>query len=121
MRGKEERLRYIENLTGHLIRKNGYEDVLRRLPLRGEFLKFVKGDLERGDLRKMRPETLGKIMGSFEIGDVGAANERELFQNVRYSGDCEDTLRELVAACLAFLIRDLLTAGNTPCFLPPSM
>lgn len=110
--------KYIENLTDHLIRKNGYEDILERLDNnKEEFLKFVKLDLEAGDIKDMNPETLGKIMCSLETGDVMASG-KELFEKVHFAGNCEEMLRELVALCLAYVIRDRLKLVPRP-GIPP--
>ncbi len=104
---------YIKNLTDHLITKNRYDEL--DLKLRGDrnprvasLVDHVKLDLESGDVRKMNPETLGKIMANLEIGDV-MASKKELIDELHFSGDCEDLLRELVSLCLAFVIRDRLT------------
>jgi len=103
---------YIQNLTNNLIAKNHYDQV--DLRLRGEqnypnnLVDHIKWDLAAGDVRKMNPETLGKIMANFEIGDVMASKKELLVDNLGFAGDCEDLLRELVALCLAFVIRDRL-------------
>ncbi len=102
---------YIKNLTDNLIGKNRYDEV--DLKMRGQqgypgnLVDHVKVDLEAGDIQDMNPETLGKIMANLEIGDV-MASRKELFDNLHFSGNCEDLLRELVALCLAFVVRDRL-------------
>lgn len=96
---------YIKNLTTGLISTHCYDELSKRIPDRADFLQHVKIDLEAGDIGKMRPETLGKIMAALDIGDVMASKE-ELFGGVHFSGNCEDLLRELVALCLAYVIRD---------------
>ncbi|MFZ1719920.1 MAG: hypothetical protein WAU28_01035 [Candidatus Moraniibacteriota bacterium] len=105
---------YIQNLTNNLIGKNGYD----RLGLHpSELVKHIKFDLEVGDVSKMNPETLGKIMAAFDNGDV-MASKSELFNLVSFSGDCGDFLRELVSACLAMTIRDRLQETHLPPYSP---
>lgn len=98
---------YIINLTNNLIGKNHYDSVFHRIASNNEFVQHVRTDLFCGDVQDMSPETLGKIMCSFEIGDV-MASKNDLFSNITFVGDCEDMLRELVSLCLAYVIRDRL-------------
>ena len=100
---------YIVNLTDDLIRRNHYDRVRpeRMLGNRVRFVERVKDELETGDIRKMNPETLGRILCSLHIGDVMAAKQ-EIIGSLHFAGDCEDLLRELVATALAFVIRDRL-------------
>ena len=91
---------YIVNLTNHLIGKNGYDKLQL---LSRDFCKHVALDLWSGDVVEMKPAKLGEIMASFEIGDV-MASKQELFELANFSGDCEDLLRTLVCACLAYTI-----------------
>ncbi len=98
---------YIKNLVSHLIRKNHYEEVFRRIADSGEFIKHIKTDLEFGDVRSVTPAKLGEIMCAFEDGDVLATKE-ELFANVHFYGDCRELLRELVSLCLAYKIKNVL-------------
>lgn len=110
---------YIVNLTNNLIGKNNYDEIwAHRSRLGGYegFLKHVKVDLENcDDVRNMNPETLGKIMCSFEIGDVMSSHPG---REVLFTGDCEQLLRDLVATCLAYVIRDRLDPDR-PTLLPP--
>lgn len=94
---------YIVNLTNHLITKNRYD----AYPLKGDFINYVANDLEHSDIKDMSPETLGKIMCSLEFGDV-MAGKNELLGEIHFSGNPEDTFRELVARCLAYTIKDRL-------------
>ena len=103
---------YIQNLTNDLITKNRYDEL--DLKLRGgknlsniSFVDYVKLDLYSDDVQEMNPETLGKIMAEFDIGDV-MAGQKELVDGLHFAGDCEDLLRELVDLCLAYVIRDRL-------------
>lgn len=99
--------RYIQNLTSNLIGKNRYADLKLRIRSRDKFLLHIRRDLESSDVRDMKPETLGKIMCAFDIGDV-MASKKDLFERVHFSGDCEEMLREMVALCLAYAICDRL-------------
>lgn len=66
---------YIQNLTDNLIGKNRYDEIWwKRIQNADEFLRYIKTDLETGDVRDMKAETLGKIMCSFETGDVMASS-----------------------------------------------
>lgn len=98
---------YIVNLTNHLIGKNRFDGVFGQIGhcIDGldDFVKHVKIDLLHGDVRDMSPETLGKIMCSFERGDVQTSS-----LNIGFSGDVGEMLRELVSLCLAYVIRDRL-------------
>lgn len=96
--------KYIVDLTDHLIAKNNYVQTFRKLDKK-LFLGFVKNDLYCGDVKEMSPGTLGKIMCSFEVGDITAKHPGK---GVPFSGDCEEMLREIVALCLAYVIRDRL-------------
>ncbi|MBI1957081.1 MAG: hypothetical protein HYS44_01315 [Candidatus Niyogibacteria bacterium] len=98
---------YIKNLTDNLIGKHRFDDAFKRESDRDEFLRQVQFDLENIDVNDMKPETLGKIMCSFEVGDVMAAKEH-LAQGIHFAGDCGEMLRELVALCLAYAIRERL-------------
>ena len=95
--------KYIKDLTDQLISKNYLDTAWRQAPSEEEFFKFAKRDLLCGDVQNMRPETLGKIMCSFEHGSVPASKD-EIFAAVAFGGDCDQLLRELVSACLTFVI-----------------
>lgn len=103
---------YIQNLTDNLIGKNRYDDIRKRIQDSAKFLEHVQHDLEAGDVRDMRPETLGKIMCSFDIGDV-MASKKEITERMHFAGDCEEMLRELVSLCLAYAIRDRVEPFKT--------
>ena len=98
---------YIVNLTGNLIGKNNYDALAQKIGLTDKFIEHVKSDLEAKDVRKMSPETLGRVMCSLEVGDVMATKE-QLCRSVHFAGDCEEMLRELLSLCLAYAIRDRL-------------
>jgi hypothetical protein len=100
--------KYIVDLTNELIAKNNYARSFKTTFLgkeRKSFLHFVKNDLNFGAVNEMSPATLGKIMCSFEVGDVAAEHPGK---GVPFSGDCEVMFREMVALCLAYVIRDRL-------------
>lgn len=98
---------YIVNLTNNLIRKNRYDELFTKMNNPSEFLTHVTLELESLDVHDMNPEKLGIIMCSFETGDV-MAGKQELLGSLNFSGDCEETLRQFVALCLAFVIRERL-------------
>lgn len=94
---------YIANLTRDLAGRNHFGMSLEKLETREAFIAFAQTQLCGGDVGKMNPATLGRIMCSFEIGDVLASKE-ELCMRITFAGNCEDLLRELVATCLAYKI-----------------
>ncbi len=98
---------YIVNLTSNLIGKNNYDALAQNIGLTDKFIEHVKNDLDAKDVRKMSPETLGRVMCSLEVGDVMASKE-QLCRGVHFAGDCEEMLRELLSLCLAYAIRDRL-------------
>ena len=100
--------KYIENLTDALIHKNYLDRVFElMIGIRETFLKQVSVELLVGDVAKMNPETLGKIIASFETGDVPLSHQ-EIFENARFSGDCEDFLRRVASLFLAAVIFERL-------------
>ena len=116
-----EKSQYICNLTDNLIGKNRLASLWEQVP-EADFMYYARIDLEQGDVRKMRFDTLGKIMCSFEIGDV-LASKQELFDNITFSGDCEELLRGLVSVCLTYVIRDRLNPeaeGSIPKYKRPN-
>jgi hypothetical protein len=98
---------YIVNLTNNLIRKNRYDELFTKMNNPGEFLAHVTFELESQDVRVMNPEKLGIIMCSLETGDI-MAGKKELLGSLNFSGDCEETLRQFVALCLAYVIKERL-------------
>jgi hypothetical protein len=95
--------KYIEDLTNNIIRKNSYD----KHPIDPRFVDDVARDLEILDVSNMNFETLGKILGSLETGDV-LASKQELLNTLSFTGNCGDTLRQLVARALAYVIRERL-------------
>ncbi len=104
---------YIVNLTNDLIRRNRFDVTYGLIGDKVSFLHQATTDLLVGDVAKMKPETLGRIMASFEIGDV-LVDRKEIFENVTFSGDCEDFLREIVAFCLANVVFERLGPNGEP-------
>lgn len=112
---------YIVNLTNNLIGKNRFDEISMRYPRQPRrFTQRVKEQLEVGDIADMSPETLGRIMGALEIGDV-MASKAEMLDGLHFGGDCGDMLRELVAICLAYAIAkrfesDEIRANGIPAY-----
>lgn len=98
---------YIVNLTNNLIRKNRYDELFTKMNNPSEFLAHVTFELESQDVHAMNPEKLGTIICSLETGDV-MASKQELLGPLNFSGDCMETLRQFVALCLAYVIRERL-------------
>lgn len=102
--------KYIQDLVTNLIGKNHFDKFYGD---EDSLLYTIKEILLSDDVRLMRPETLGRIMCSFEIGEVMSAHPIKELGELGFNGDCEDLLRELVSLCLAHVIRDrLLEAGS---------
>jgi hypothetical protein len=115
---KAENKEYIQNLIRSLDNKNRYFDLFGRVDGEEKFIDSVKLDLEIGDVRVMKPETLGKIMGAFAADDVMATKE-QIFNRVHFCGDCEEFLREIVCTCLAFAIYEYLIGVEARTILKP--
>lgn len=94
---------YIVNLTNNLIGGNRLDDLLRVLGDRKRFVERVSSALEVDELAKMNDETIGRIMGSLETGDV-PASKAELLSGLHFTGDCGFLLRELASRSLAYAI-----------------
>lgn len=100
--------KYIVDLTNDLISRNRFDracDLMAGNKI--TFLKQATMDLLIGDVAQMNPATLGKIMASFEVGDV-MVNRQEIFEHVTFSGGSEDFLREIVSFFLAAAIFERL-------------
>jgi hypothetical protein len=104
---------YIKNLTDYLIGKHHFDAIYIQIPNRDNFLNHVRLSLEAAEVKLWKPETLGKILCQFEIGDV-IASKTELAQKLYFAGDCEDMLRGMVAICLSYVIRDRLDPARMP-------
>lgn len=102
---------YIVNLTNSLIGKHRFNDLFfnrhRSFDYKTKFIEMVAYDLEMNDVRQMNPETLGRVLCSLETGDV-LTGKKEILGGLHFSGDPGETLREMVAVCLAYVIRDRL-------------
>jgi len=110
--------KYIENLTDDLIRKHRYDEASRTI-FKGKpaaFRAFIAWDLFIEDVADMRPETLGKILCSFETGDVMSPHPG---REVSFSDNCENMLRELVARCLAYAIEGRFNPVAREMGIPP--
>lgn len=102
--------KYIVDLTNYLISRNHLDHAYNILGWEKiPFLKQAAMDLLIGDVAKMNPATLGNIMASFEPGDVRVTRQ-EIFENIIFSGDCENFLREIVSFCLAAVIFERLNS-----------
>jgi hypothetical protein len=99
---------FILDLTDKLIAENHYDDKLVSYTGRlDKFVKDVQGDLAQNDVYLMDKEMLARIMFGLDVGDVMTSKE-SLFKLVCWGGDGAGLLRELVAACLAYVIKDRL-------------
>ncbi len=103
--------KYIYNLSDNLIRKHHFDEIwFDQLRFKeDEFFGHVRRILRWDDVEKLAPQTLGRVICSFEVGMV-PVNRQELFDKVGFTSNCEETLRDLVAVCLAYFIRERLLA-----------
>jgi hypothetical protein len=100
---------YIVNLTNEIIGRHGLDEVFERFPQdKVTFIQQISPSIEVHHVRKMNPETLGRILCSLEVGDV-MASRKELSERIYFAGDCEDLLRSLVVTCLAYAITERLS------------
>lgn len=107
---------YIVNLTDNLIGRHRLDERFRRTS-KSSFVTQVTDILEFDDVKKMNPETLGRVLCSLETGDV-AAGKSDLFSRLHFSGDPGETLRELVSICLAYVIHSRLDPGMQESQIP---
>lgn len=106
---------YIVNLTNTLIGKNHFDDLAS---VSGErFLDYVTQVLDVAEVRELCPETLGKIICAFELGDL-QVSKQEMQRRIYFSGEGEDMLRHLVSFCLALAIEARL-APEPEADIPP--
>jgi len=98
------RKKYIDNLMDDLIRRNHLRVFWDSAPTDYEFVKFAMRILSP-EFAIMRPETLGRIMASFEVGQV-LTKKDELFSHLDFNGDCEDLQRDLTALCFAYAVKE---------------
>lgn len=96
---------YIVNLTNNLIGKFRYHEMFHRMSSKEEFISHVQHDLAITDVADMSAETLGRILCNLKSGDVWAG-KKDLIDRLHFNGDYEDLLRELVAICLAYVIKE---------------
>jgi hypothetical protein len=108
---------YIENLTNSIIGKHRFDELFRRRIGETSFVESVSSTLEVDDVQQMKPETLGRVLCSLEVGDV-ILSKKELLGGLHFSGDPGDTLREMVAVCLAKVIHDRLDPRMTEAHIP---
>lgn len=98
--------KYLVDLTNQLIKKNRYDDLFENVETMDEFVTIAKNTIVTRDIANMKPETLGKIMCSFDHDDVNVTLE-DIAKNV-YLSDCDALLREMVAYLLSCLMWDRL-------------
>jgi hypothetical protein len=98
---------YIDRLTDELIGKHKFHIISKEITSRQEHFNYIRLTIRYDDIGRMRPETLGRVMGDLAQGEV-AANKEDLLKHVAFIGDCKNFLCELVAVCLAYVIQDRL-------------
>lgn len=103
---------YLVDLTNHLIGRHGFDQyVVANMFDEAGIFRHIALVLETDDLSKMRPETLGKILGSLELGNV-LLSKQEIVDRLYFAGDPVDLLRNIVACCLASVICTRLTGDK---------
>lgn len=105
---KEIKMRlYIVNLTNYLIGKHGFDLMFGNMKARAksaprwkqEFVSWVHVTISSKDVREMSPETLGKVMCSFEGCELLG------IRPASFLGEPGECLRDLVSLFLAQSIR----------------
>jgi hypothetical protein len=103
---------YLLNLTNHLITKHRLGHYKVPDAERIAAIDQVQGLLMGREITAMSAETLGKIMGSFENGDVDAFYDDLVEQKPRWNGLWLNggsgifLLQKLASRCLAYVIVD---------------
>ncbi len=101
--------KYITDLTTALIQGNDFEALFNQARSKAQFVDFTKMFLANNEVGVMNPSTLGKIMYELQSGDVMATHEELFGENgIKFQGDTNLLLRDLVSMCLACVIRDRL-------------
>jgi len=98
---------YIVNLTNNLIGKHGFDLMFNSMKAENLaegwqeiFAKLVRSTISPRDVRKMSPETLGKVMCSFEEDELPSCYNPGLF-----FGKPDQYLKNIVSYFLAWSIR----------------
>ncbi len=109
--------KYIKNLSNDLIGKHDFKAIFRLMRAstkdstdhKDQFIKYVEGHLEAHAVKSMSPETLGRVMCSFDRDDLKVVME-DVFKHVHYHpDDMEKTFREIVSSTLACAIWSYLS------------
>ena len=98
---------YIVNLTNNLIGKHGFDlmfrhmgtDAVNKLGWKEGFVRLVNMTISAREVRKMSPETLGKVVCSFEQSEIPCNTPAFFF------GEPDQFLRNTVSHFLAWSIR----------------
>ncbi len=98
---------YLSNLTSSLIRNNRFDEDYHAMNQKESFIDHAMAVLVTGDVAKMTPQKLGRLMCSFTVGEVFVPKD-ELIQKIHFSGDSREMLREMVSLFLAWMIWDRL-------------
>ncbi|MEJ0053939.1 MAG: hypothetical protein WDN10_04435 [bacterium] len=107
--------KYIEDLTNDLIRRNRFDQVYDQpypedyqLGKRHLFLHQIFPGLLAGDVAKMSPETLGKIMGALEQDEAFMVLPQEMIEFAKTWSSPVECLRKVVAYFLSSVIYERL-------------
>lgn len=109
--------KYVVSLTNNFIGAFHFDEAYKLMPLE-VFMTFAKQCLlGASELRDMSDETLGKLMCSFEAGDM-RTTKAELFRSVDFDGTSREMVREMAAFYLACAIIERLNEHRSEC-VPP--
>ena len=104
---------YIVNLTNNLIGKHGFDLMFDSMKSRAQtpeykekFVELVHITIGSRDVREMSPETLGKVMCSFEGSELPAVTPSLFF------GYPDEFLRNAVSRFLSYSIRYRLEVAH---------
>ncbi len=110
---------YIDRLTDELIGKHKLHIISKEITTRQEHFNYIRLTIRHDDIDRMRPETLGRVMGDLTQGEV-EANKEDLLRHVAFIGDCKNFLCELVAVCLTYVIQERLNPASENKSVPRS-
>lgn len=110
---------YLINLTEDLIGKYNFHKVVKTKALDfKQFGKHIEVTLLCNDVEIWAAETLGRVLGDLTTNEV--TMNPLVDPGHSYNGSCKDLLRDIVSRCLAHVIRDMLSPGQTNTNVPRS-
>lgn len=94
-------------ITNNLISKYQYWKLFEEINDLDAFVRRVTEHLREHEIDFLTPAELGVTICSFDPGDI-VTTQQGVFTNAFFTGDTEKYLRQMLALCLAYIIRDRL-------------